>query len=109
MDPARHTPHLMDADSGNPFLKSLAGHASVLSGTGRSTTGAPEPEPRRFPETDLRDINLSFSGRASGENGCRRPSGAATRDLSPSTRPQPGPSGHLGGAWGQVSRRASRQ
>ena len=68
MTRARHTLTLMDAGNGNLFFRSLAGHASVLFREPPQHAGAREQEPmeirRRFA---LRDVDLSFPGRASGE------------------------------------------
>ena len=69
MTRARHTLTLMDAGNGNPFLKSLAGHASVLFREPAQHDGAPEPEPAEIRRRlTLRDIDLSFPGRASGDH-----------------------------------------
>ncbi len=69
MTRARHTLTLMDAGGGNPFLKSLAGHASVLFREPAQHDGAPEPEPAEIRRRlTLRDIDLSFPGRANGDH-----------------------------------------
>ena len=68
MTRARHTLTLMNTDSGNPFLRSLTGHESVLFREPLQHARAPEPEPveirRRL---TLRDIDLSLPGRANGD------------------------------------------
>ena len=68
MTRARNTLTLMDAGNGNPFLKPLAGHASVLFREPAQHDGAPEPEPAEIRRRlTLRDIDLSFPGRANGD------------------------------------------
>ena len=79
MTRARHTLTLMDTGNGNPFFKSLAGLASVLFREPPQHSQASEPEPAEIRRRlTLRDIDLSFAGRASGE---RVPD--AIRELQP--------------------------
>ena len=79
MTRAYHTLTLMDAGNGNPFLKSLAGHASVLFREPAQHDGAPESEPAEIRRRlTLRDIDLSFPGRASGDHVAN-----AIRELQP--------------------------
>ena len=68
MTRARHTLTLMDAGSGNPFFRSLAGHDSVLFREPPQHSQVSEPEPAELRRRlTLRDIDLSFPGRASGD------------------------------------------
>ena len=68
MTRARHTLTLMSTGTGNPFFKSLAGHDSVLFREPPQHSGAREQEPAEIRRRlTLRDIDLSFPGRASGE------------------------------------------
>ena len=68
MTRARHTLTLMNTDNGNPFLRNLTGHESVLFREPPQHRRTPEQEPvevrRRL---DLRDIDLSYPGRATGD------------------------------------------
>ena len=68
MTRTRHTLTLMDAGSGNPFFRSLAGHDSVLFREPPQHERAHEQEPAEIRRRlTLRDIDLSFPGRASGD------------------------------------------
>ena len=68
MTRARHTLTLMNTGSGNPFFKSLAGHDSVLFREPPQHARVPEQEPAEIRRRlTLRDIDLSFPGRANGE------------------------------------------
>ena len=67
MTRARHTLTLMNAGNGNPFLRSLTGHESVLFREPPQHASIPAPEPAEIRRRlTLRDVDLSFPGRASG-------------------------------------------
>ena len=79
MTRARHTLTLMDAGSGNPFFKSLLGHDSVLFREPPQHASTREQEPLELRRRlTLRDIDLSYPGRANGD---RVPD--AIRELQP--------------------------
>ena len=79
MTRARHTLTLMNSDRGNSFLRSLTGHESILFREPQQHARFPAPEPAEIRRRlTLRDIDLSFPGRASGD-----PVPDAIRELQP--------------------------
>ena len=68
MTRARHTLMLMDTGNGNPFFKLLTGHDSVLLREPPHHARTHEQEPTELRRRlTLRDIDLSFPGRANGD------------------------------------------
>ena len=68
MTRARHTLALMNAGSGNPFARPLTGLDSVLFREPPQHAGTREQKPLELRRRlTLRDIDLSFPGRASGD------------------------------------------